>query len=276
MDKKRIGFEITEKKLHLSLVEKHAKGWQLVETTSFEIFTDNLSKTLSQARELVPRSFKEVVMSVPYSQVLMKEITVDSSFTPAEVYQYLLQQAENFFGKCSENWFLDFETSLIQTSHELTKRVRVIATSKTCLTQWLKFCGEHGFKIKIVDVDILALCRLAPTLEYGQSEQPVALLWHNEKEFLFIATFRGQLIYVKTAPLISSCFKENLQQILQFYHALYPHCPIAKILLIDKSMEIELNEYPLKLARLNLEMWQAPANILPCSFCSLGLAIYGN
>ncbi len=336
MKKTRIGLEITENNLHLALVEKNAKGWKLIESAIIEIKAGNLPNTLSQTRKLIPRRFKEVILSTTYSQVLMKEVSVDSSFTTEEIYQYLVQQSADLFGKTAgvpaegnstnrdggsqggeseargarilplhseqsalpmrrirtrkrfplplagiagktaNDWSLDFEPSLVKASHELTKKFRVVAIPKVHIKEWVKFCSEYGFEIKVIDVDILALSRLVPTLEYGQPEQALALLWVKEQEFIFIATFKGQLIYVKTAPLQPHFFKETVYQILQFYHGLFPDWVISEILLIDRTFSLDVDGYKIKPAKLNFEIWQTHHTITAASFCSLGLAIYGN
>lgn len=275
MKKYRIGMEITEKKLHVAIVVKQRHLWRLMETAAYELNPENLQETLQKVRKQVPRSIRQTILSLAYHHVFMKEIHIDSSLTANEIYLYLQQQSPMLFGKSADHWFLDFEPAISTMNSGQQNSFRAVAAPRQNIAGLLAISHHCGFHIQAIDVDVLALARMVPTLTNYQPDQAQALLWLKTTELMFIAVKAGQLIYLKTAaysPIQS--LKEILPPIIQFFNGLYPQYTLANILLLNECSATNIETASIKIASLSPEIWQTPVTIQPQEFCSLGLAIY--
>jgi len=270
MKKYRIGLEISPHQLGAAVAAKQKNGWRIIETLHVPIAANTIQQSLKQVRASIARSIQQTVFGLAYHQVLMKEIRLDATLTDAEVYHYLQQQASTLFGKPANHWFLDFE--------RLQSGYRVVAGLKQTILAGLTLCRESGFRVSAVDVEVLALARLMPTLAAYHPDQLQGLLWLKPTEALFIVAQTGKLIYAKTAPYCASTqtIAETVRPLLQFFNALYPQQSLANVLLISEESTPPLpEEFNIKIAELNPNLWGVTKPVQAQALCSLGLAIYG-
>lgn len=277
MKKHRIGLAIAENELHLAVVTRKKNHWQLVETLSVPVTTDNIRQMLQQARCGLARSIQCTIIGLPYHQVLMKEIHLDTQLTPADVYQYLQQQLPVLLGKPAQHWFFDFEPMRFSTAVASQTAFRLAAAPQENIATWLQICRAAGLHVQYLDVDVLALARLLPTLTAYHPDQPQALLWLKTSELLFTVSRAGQLIYAKkTIYIKDQPMMQTLTSLLQFFNGLYPHSPPASIILVDENSGHSLENLPVQSAELNSGIWEFGTPVQAQYFCSLGLAIYGH
>lgn len=275
MKKCRVGIEINEKKLQLAVVARQKTEWRLIEALTIPVTSNNMAQTLKQVHREIAGSTFRVVASLPYNQILMKEIRVDSSLSDQEVYEYLQQQSTTLFGQPSNHWFLDFEPSLFSKKNPQQTIFRVVATPRENMTHWIKIADESGFRISAIDVDVLALARLTPTFEHYQPDQPQALLWIKETELLLIISQAGHLIYSKrTTYSPAHSIAQVLPPLIQFFNGLYPQYILSNILFLDENPPVNSGNLEIKPAVLNNVIWKIPSPLKHNAFCSLGLTLY--
>ncbi len=131
--------------------------------------------------------------------------------------------------------------------------------------------------MRAVDVDILALVRLACTFEGYQADKCQALLWLKATELVLITFKAAQLIYVKTTAYSSTqSLIEIWTSLLQFYNGMYPQHPLAQAFLLTANLDVCRENLTLKTATLDSNIWKIHDPIQPQEFCSIGLATYGN
>lgn len=227
-------------------------------------------------RQICRRWGRKGVLGVPYNQVLLKEINVDSTLKNHEIYRYLQHQSLTLFGKPADQWFLDMAPCLYAATIAERHCFRVAAAPRESILAWLHICRKSRLRIKAVDIDILALTRLMPTFENYRADQPQALIWSKLSELIFIVARGGDLIYIKrTAYSPTSPLSGILTSLLQFYNGLYPQQAPIKIFLIDENNSVATANLGLtEPAVLNREIWQTSSTVTAAEFCSLGLAIY--
>lgn len=275
MNKCRVGLEIAEKTLQFAIVAKLKNGWRLIETLSLSVTADKMPHVLQEARRAIGKPIRNVILSVPYSQVLMKEIHLDSSLTQPEIYLFLQQQSTTLFGKPAGEWLMDFEPCPFPANISRQHCFRAVAAAKEIMLPWFRLCQEAGLRIRAVDIDILALARLSRTFEGYEHGQPQALLWLKSTELLFIVAQNGQLIYTKrTAHSPLQPLTGILTPLLQFFHGLFPQYKLEKIVFLNENLPLPEDHLILNPAALNPAIWQISTPVMPHEFCSLGLAIY--
>jgi Tfp pilus assembly PilM family ATPase len=275
MNKYRVGIEITDKKLQVAVVFKQKQLWRLMDTVAFPLQNgDNLHEILRKSCRALPGSIGHITLGIPYPQVLLKEIFVDPSLAPSEIYQYLNQQAAGIFGKPTLHWRLDFEPNPFTTNARNQVCYRAVAGPRETIETWQRIFRECGLTVSAIDVDVLALARLILTCEQYQPQQAQALLWVKPRELFFLVAQDGQMIYTKRAPLLSvQAFDTQLTSLLQFYNGLFPQYPLANKILLNENKSF-IEDHSIKSASLNSEIWNTTKMVLPDEFCSLGLAIH--
>lgn len=274
----RVGIALAESRLHCSLVCKDKNRWRRLASHHYTFSAGNLCQTLLQIRAQIPRTARCTILGLPYHRVLMKEIKIDAQLNDEEIYRYLQNQAIALYAKPAQYWFMDYEVCDLQQQQSLLMKIRSISASREELFRLQKDFRTSRLTLSRVDVDVLALSRLTPTLEFYNPDQAQALIWIKQNEVLFLAVKTGKLIYVKRAPLSP---EQNLNEILpgliHFYHRLYPQHPLEDIFLIDENPTSRSDSFAhplLKTILLNPMIWHTDQEVDPGDFCSLGLAIY--
>lgn len=278
MKKYRIGLEFSEKKLQLAVVAKQKEGWQLLETFAIDLTLNNKQQVLQEARRSIARSIRHTIISVPYHQVMMKEIRVDNTLNSQEIYQHLQQQATSLLGKSANHWYLDFEPQVFSTQITQQACFRVVAAPRENILAAVQYCRELGFYVHTVTVDVLALAHITPTLQNYRSDQVQAMVWLRSYELLFMVTLSGQLIFSKTTTYQTrQSIPETLTALIHFFNGLYPQHILENIfLLADEPLSLSMENIVIENAALNTGLWQVPHTIQSQELCSLGLAIYGD
>ena len=275
MKKCRVGLEIAEKTLQFAIVAKLKNGWRLIETLSLPVTADKMPHVLQEARRAIGKAIRNVILSVPYSQVLMKEIHLDSSLSPPEIYLFLQQQSPALFGKPAGEWLMDFEPCPFPANISRQNCFRAVAAAKGNILPWFRLCREAGLRVRAVDIDILALARLGCTFEGYEHGQPQALIWLKSTELLFIVAQDGRLIYAKrTAHTPLQSLTGILTPLLQFFHGLFPQYRLENIVFLNENSPLPEDPLIINSAALNPAIWQISSPVMPHEFCSLGLAIH--
>jgi Tfp pilus assembly PilM family ATPase len=267
MKKYQIGIEVALQSLRLAVVMHQQAVWRVVDTAELRLDGGDVQKNLRTVLKNIAPRIRQIILGLPQQRVLMKEIFIDSSLTRTEVYQYLQQQALALFGKPANHWIMDCE------AHE--NGFRAAAAEREYVSNWLHIFRQLGMRVLAVDIDVLALARLTPTLADYQPDHTQALLWLRADELKFIAVKEGRLIYVKSAAYDpATVFTETVPPLLQFFNGLYPHLSAPEILVIGDHPPATA-AMPLKIAALNPDIWRFQRAMQPQAYCSLGLAIYG-
>lgn len=279
--KAQIGLEITENNLNFAVVARPNKRWQLLKVLSVPRLPGQEIQALLIARQHIAHKISDLIIGIPYTQVIMKEIQVANDLGPYEIYQHLKQQIPLLFGQNTLSWRIDFEP-IPEPSSDSTITLRVIACSTHFINLWQSLCKQAGFRIRAVDVDVLALTRLAPLLNGYQSIEPQGLIWLKKLELFFLVIRDQQLRYVKCTRHLGTLesITQNFQQTLQFFFSSNPQDNLNNTILIDEIGELNFENFlniHINKASINENLWKSTylaPHSFPLSFCCLALGTW--
>lgn len=267
MNKYRLGVEISADSLRLAVIAKHSAYWHVLETAELTLAGGDIQQNLRTLLKNIAPGIKQIILGLPHQRVLIKEVFIDSSLSYTEVYQYLQQQALPLFGKLAEHWVIDCEAQ----AHSF----RAAAAEREYVLNWVRLFRRLKKQVLAVDVDILALARLTPSLQGYQPERTQILLWLKPDELVFVAVKAGKLIYTKSAGYCANInLTETVPTLLQFFSRLYPEHQEAEIEIIHHDPAVSAAVQPFKSAKVNPDIWHSESQIPMQAYCSLGIAIY--
>lgn len=272
----QIGIEVSTDELYFTVVSRQRQQWLIQETDSISFQLGRLDHALHILRQQISRSIRHTIIGLPYHQVIIKEIQVDSNLTAEEIYQYLQHRATTIFGDAAGPLYLDFEKISLDSTEQIT--IRVVAAPKTQVNEWKLRCQKNGFKLMAVDIDVLSLLRLTPWLQEHNHQRAQAFIWLKKTELILIVMNSDQLIYVKRSSLSTSLsICEQLTMMFQFFYGLYPQCDLEQGLVFGEVQALDFNNLILlgqNYLAIKLAVFKDHFISSSSQFCSLALSVY--
>lgn len=270
----QIGLEVCPDKLYFTVMRPFKKHWQMLQTSFIDVPTGQFELAFSYLRKQIPDSFRQMIIGLPYHQVMMKEIQMDSSLQNGEIYQYLQHEALTFFGKPADYWYLDFE--ILPSTIPNQNIIRAVAAPQKITLDWEALCKTHGFKLRAIDVDVLALMRLLPWIEGYAEQLTQALIWIKKNEFLFMVIHYSNLIYIKRLNLPDpDLIAANMAAIIQFFSGLYPQYELDHGFLLGELDNANMTKKIIESTALNIQIAKINCfGISPAHYVSMALGIH--
>jgi type IV pilus assembly protein PilM len=138
---------------------------------------------------------KSVALAIPRSAAIIKNITVDSRLTPAEIESRAWVEANRLFPDLVGDINLDF--SIIGPSAQDSSQLDMVlvACRKEQIKPYFEIIRQSGLTVKIVDVNCYALERAMSLITNGDSTDSMALLNLNFTLSSLVVVQQNQLIY---------------------------------------------------------------------------------
>ncbi len=280
-----VGLEINSIGLVMCALEKKRQG---LEICDFRCFYSN---------GFVPVKIKNknIALSIPYEQVILKRVTIDSKLKDADIMRFIQEKSPEYFDCAFSE--VNFDYAMV-ADHGATQEIAVVATRRDEIAARLKYLKKYGIKISVIDVDVYALIRVVQLFLSGKEcEMEMALVFFNEGRAIFSVFKRQVPEYIKVETLEDDGeaseeqrrdgYIERMNRFLQFYSANQPGGRIIKLFVLGNEV---VNQASSQLATFaGLRICQADVlskltvsecvdrvlleNSLPRMIVSLGLAL---
>jgi Tfp pilus assembly PilM family ATPase len=220
-----VGIDIGAESVGALMLVKHRSGFYGIKDFAFLPLTATKSENKNLFLKKLPKSFfankKPVVSALPAADVINKEIELQAKLKAKEIYQLLELNLEKYLGFASS--VVNFDYSVLEKN-----MVGIVAARRETIRHQQNIFAEAGLRLKIIDVDLLALERVA---HWHQSEQlgVCAFLDFNTTRFLLCVLVHGQLVYSKADYFIlaqdisEETLLQKAAQSLQMFNAVCHH-----------------------------------------------------
>lgn len=265
----QIGLEIIHDQFNFIITRQTGARWEIIETGTLP--ADGTEITWANLRKQISRRIRDMIIGLSFQDIMLKEMQIDSSLNDHEIYEFLRQRAPKLFWN-QISCAIDFEILPSVTSEK--KTIRVVAARQDIISNCQQLCAKHQFKLMAVDVDILAILRIANWIEGFDDQSPQALVWIREQEFYLTITHQQNLIYLKHASLEQDSFENIFISLLQFFYNLHPQYDLHRGFLLGHSEDVLIDKIKSKIS-FDLEKASLKGfNINPKYLLSLGLGIH--
>lgn len=141
-------------------------------------------------------STKNIALSVPRSSAIIKDITVDSRLTPAEIESRIWIEAKRLFPNLIEDIYLDYINMGPLADNPMRLEIILTACRKDQIHPYYEIMRVAGLNPAIIDLNSYALLRALKMITKSQmSLQTIALLNISSSLITLIIIHEGTLVY---------------------------------------------------------------------------------
>ena len=230
------GIEVKERSANILVLEKHKETYRVIEGLSCQA-TDTataLSNALGQAS--IP--IKSAVISVPYSAIMLKTITLDASLMQYEILNYLNMNMEKLTGKSAKDIHLDFKVIGNNIKQPNKFDIRLVIAKRELIEANITLMKNANIAVTAIDVDAFALVR--PVLSQGQyNDKTIAFVYISNDSVLLCIVRHNNIIYVKetTAGATIAKTSQKIHAELQMFFTIHDEV-ISQILVAGNISDI--------------------------------------
>lgn len=224
-----LGIDIHSTVIYTVKLSRKKPGWILEWATALSlpavmIQEGNLSaenQTTLLLQEGIHKNYSRrhmvCAIALPAHLTIVQTIVLPMGLTSDEIKQEIVTQIQRELPEVTENLHIDF--SMLSQQEDGYKHIFYAATKQTVLTQYVNCVQQAGLFVKIVDIDIYALCRIINLLMPNYLLQTHYFIFHFfANRAILLAINHQQLVFYQTwnCNEYTDLFTQ-LQHYIQFY-----------------------------------------------------------
>lgn len=180
------GVFLSHRKNHVRVLHtfNHCIDPLLIGNAREEKIIDLLAKSLAA----IKNKPQKTVIAISYHATIFRTLEMDSELKEDEIFYYLEQNSKKIFESSMDEIYMDFSEKKTDKKQEKSKIIYCMASKKMDIDAKIYLFKRAGVIIKMVDVDVLALKRMASLFSdhLGINVSKISFIHWEDKNFMIL------------------------------------------------------------------------------------------